>query len=321
LNKSLSRVLSYRAYGYVQRAAEIAFDKWAAQIVKETVPDVVIAYENTALHTFRAAKALGKKCVLDAASLHHSEQDRHLITRVSEELKAKIDLAKDEELALADLVITASELAAASYHKHSNGKNILAVPLGVDTERFSMGNLTRWQDSNSTFVFIFVGSADEKKGFDTLLSAISILRGTKLRVELWVAGHLNMEVGMRAGIKSLGMLGHRDLSDVLRQAHCLVLPSRLDSFGLVVLEAFASGIPVIVSEMVGAKQVITEGQNGFIVPVGDAISLASCMREVAENRGHAAAMGLAARSTSEQHSWSVYHQRIQNVIHRVAGTA
>jgi glycosyltransferase involved in cell wall biosynthesis len=317
LNKGVSRLLPNRAYGYVQRAAEITFDKWAARILENTVPDVVVAYENTALNTFRTAKALGVKCVLDAASLHHVEQDKFYETKISKRLKLKIDSSKDQEIELADVIITASELAAESYRRHLRNKFIVSIPLGVDTDTFFPAR-ERSTEGVSPFIFVFVGSANAKKGFDTVLSAFDALLDRGLNAELWLAGHLDMEVSHRAGFKVLGMLSHKELSKVLRQTHCLLLTSRFDSFGLVVLEALASGIPVIVSEMVGAKQIVVEGESGFIVPMGDVAALSGRMRELAKNPARAAAMGCAARQVAEQNGWSAYHERVQSLIYSIA---
>ena len=317
LNRSLSRVLSYRMHGYVQRVAEIVFDKWAAQLVKGVAPDVVIAYENTALHTFKAAKVIGAKCILDAASLHHIEQDKHYQSKQARWLKEKIDYCKDQEIDLADMIITASELAAGSYRDHVPNKTIVPVPLGVDTAQFLPGNMDRWQHDAGPFIFAFVGSATEIKGFDTILSAIDILlKEGNLNFEFWVAGHMEETVSRGPRFKPLGMLSHKDLSHVLRLAHCLVMPSRFNSVELVVLEALASGIPVIVSEMVGAKQVVVDGENGFIIAVGDVAALSSRMRLLAQNRIRAARMGAAARWTAERHDWSIYHQKVRSVISR-----
>jgi glycosyltransferase involved in cell wall biosynthesis len=229
-------------------------------------------------------------------------------------LKAKIDSSKDEELELADVIITVSELAATSYRKYLHDKPVVSIPLGVDTELFRVGNTDRWQRGIDPFIFVFVGSASERKGFGTVLAAIDALNDAKLDIELWVAGNLYSKVSQRTKIKILGMLSHKDLSDVLRQVHCLVLPSHHDSFGLAVLEGLASGIPVIVSEMVGAKQLIIEGEDGFIIPPGDVHALSCRMRELAEDRTRAAIMGSAARRTAEQHSWPVYHERVCDAL-------
>ena len=96
------------------------FDRWAAQLVAEERFDAVVAYENSALCTFEAAKKIGAACILDAASLHRVEQDRYYESGLPRVYKARVDRLKDRELSLADVVFTASDLAAKSYVVNTN---------------------------------------------------------------------------------------------------------------------------------------------------------------------------------------------------------
>jgi glycosyltransferase involved in cell wall biosynthesis len=230
--------------------------------------------------------------------------------------KDLVDKRKDAEIALADCIITASELAATSYSSHIRSNiEVKAIPLGVDLERFKPDDgreVLRPQDSH--FTFAFVGTARRLKGFDVLVDAVEQLLEEGLPVRLVVAGHIDGSImGGRSRvleiISAVGRVGQEQLASLLRRADCLVLPSRLDSFGMVVPEAMACGLPVIVSEMVGAKQLVAEGQNGFVVPVGDVSALADRMRFLVENRTMLAGMAVAARAAAEQASWPNYRRR------------
>src|SRR5262249_28387622 len=81
----------------------------------------------------------------------------------------------------------------------------------------------------------------------------------------------------------------------LRSAQCLLLPSRVDAFGLVVLEAMACGVPAIVSDTVGAKELIEEGHNGFVVPSGNSDALFDRMRWCIWNATSVRSMSTAVR--------------------------
>ena len=86
---------------------------------------------------------------------------------------------------------------------------------------------------------------------------------------------------------------------------------------MVVPEAMACGLPVIVSDMVGAKQLVEEGRNGFIVPVGNVAALAARMRWLVQNRAMAGQMSLAARSSAEEASWASYRRRFLAAVRDV----
>ena len=105
-----------------------------------------------------------------------------------------------------------------------------------------------------------------------------------------------------------------ELQDIYRGADCFVLASRHDSFGMVVVEAMACGLPAIVSEMVGAREVIEEGKSGWVVPLSNAPALAERMAWCVENRAALAAMRPAARTAAEGYGWDRYGERLAAVM-------
>jgi glycosyltransferase involved in cell wall biosynthesis len=108
----------------------------------------------------------------------------------------------------------------------------------------------------------------------------------------------------------LGQISHKSLPNELAKHDVLVLPSRFDSFGLVVAEAMACGLPVIVTENVGAKQMVTHEVNGLIVPVADATALAGAMKWFISNRSLLPQMSCEARAAAESYDWHYYHRRV-----------
>jgi len=97
----------------------------------------------------------------------------------------------------------------------------------------------------------------------------------------------------------------------------LVLPSRHDSFGRVVVEAMATGLPVLLSEHVGAKEVVEEGETGWVVPAEDETALSERMRWCIDHSKAVAEMGAAAADAAQAYSWEVYHQRVREVLREV----
>jgi glycosyltransferase involved in cell wall biosynthesis len=323
-NRLFARYLPGFVGGPIQYQTYRMFDRWVAGLIARDHFDAVIAYENSALYTFQTAKKTGAKCILDAASLHRVEADRRVESGLPNAYKARVDLRKDREVMLADCIFATSELAAESYRANiGSEKCVKTIPLGVDTERFKPGVE---QKSNYTalqpFTFIFVGAGSARKGFDLILESMERLLSEGLSFRLSVAGIIDRSLLSRRervlnNIREYEMVSHNELPSVLRSAQCLLLPSRFDAFGLVVPEAMACGVPAIVSDMVGAKELIEEGHNGFIVPSENSDALVERMRWCISNATSVHSMSTAARAAAERYSWANYRRRLLAAVREV----
>jgi len=228
----------------------------------------------------------------------------------------RINARKDAEIELADHILTVSELARESYLDAGVPPGrVTAVPMGADLSDFSQDGEGRNKQSGP-FTFLFAGHAGRLKGVDIFLraSACLVQSGEHHRVQF--AGGRDKELfeGSNAPVEQLGYLDHSSLADAFRNADCLVLPSRFDSFGRVVVEAMATGLPVLLSEHVGAKEVITEGETGWVVPAEDTEALAERMRWCIEHPEQVRAMRDACVETAQDYSWAVYRERVTEVL-------
>ena len=164
------------------------------------------------------------------------------------------------------------------------------IELGADPERIFIwpmipapirgGDSTSPRSSGPTR-FLFVGQLIERKGIDVLLGAFAGLN----HAELLIAGDgpLRDRV-LTAGDSRVTVYGHLEpkaLGDLYTQADVFVLPSLYETWGLVVNEALEHGLPVIVTDQVGATDdLVEDGVNGLIVPAGSTYALADAMRRV-----------------------------------------
>jgi glycosyltransferase involved in cell wall biosynthesis len=162
---------------------------------------------------------------------------------------------------------------------HSDG--VVIVP-NVSRAPAEVGSLDA--DRPAGVRFLFVGQLIERKGMHELLAAFSHLSSG----ELWIAGdgrlRPNVELAARhnSNVRPLGHLSWDELQIAYRSVDVLVLPSRYEVWGLVVNEALEHGLPVIVSDQVGAADDLVEpGTNGVVVPAGDVASLSRALRDVA----------------------------------------
>src|SRR5690606_1905355 len=126
----------------------------------------------------------------------------------------------------------------------------------------------------------FVGQAVERKGLPVLLRAFDALR-EQLPVELVVIGPEEGEVRKLTvddelrGVTILGRVDDETKHRELAACDVLCAPSLGgESFGMVLTEAFAQGVPVVASDIVGYRDVVTDGRDGVLVPPGDALALA-----------------------------------------------
>lgn len=191
---------------------------------------------------------------------------------------------------------------------------IFDVPYAVDNDRFAQAAASLrprrtelrqgWNVDGSTFCALFAGKLQAKKRPGDLLDALEIARKSHGDLRLLVAGsgELESELKQKAKERRLpvtfaGFLNQSEMPTAYAAADALVLPSDAgETWGLVVNEAMASGLPAIVSDRVGCREnLILEGETGFSFPLGDPRALAACLTTLARDPIRAAAMGDSAR--------------------------
>ena len=301
------------------------FDRWCAARLPAT-PDAVVCYENAARDTFRRAKQQGAATILDAASFHHEWQDAVYEPLETEAVHAAINARKDEEIALADHILTVSELARDSYVKAGvPPQQVTAVPMGADLaafqrsgERHSARKAPAAAQEEGDFTFLFAGHASHRKGVDVLLAASRRLQenGHAHRVQFAGGAEPGLFEDAPPAVEPLGYLDRDELAATFQRADCLVLPSRHDSFGRVVVEAMATGLPVLLSEHVGAKAAVEDGDTGWVVPAEDAEALAERMAWCVRHPEAVAEKAPAAAQAAQAYSWAAYHERVVDVLRK-----
>jgi glycosyltransferase involved in cell wall biosynthesis len=155
---------------------------------------------------------------------------------------------------------------------------------------------------------VFVGQLIDRKGIDILLAAMSPLFAMYPELKLTIIGHGEADTALKKQAASLeiaervqfaGVLSSDEIPRRIAQANLLVLPSRWDGWGMVVNEALAVGVPVIVSDRCGAADLIQQGINGFIFRSEDVGDLRRALRQFLENRSQWPTLHAAARLVGE----------------------
>ena len=109
------------------------------------------------------------------------------------------------------------------------------------------------------------------------------------------------------------------VAHLYNQASVCVFPSVEEGFGMVVTEALASGVPVIVSENVGAKDLITDGQEGFIVPIRNARAIKEALLCLYEDKPKREQMAKNARLKVQNQTWEKYEEKLVGVYKELIG--
>lgn len=187
-------------------------------------------------------------------------------------------------------------------------ERIRVVLNGVDTEEFQPGHADRQELGlpASGPTALFVGDIrTPRKNLDTVLHALLQVPS----LQLAVAGstrnspypELAAQLGLADRVRFLGF--RRDVAALMRAADMFVFPSRYEACSLVLLEALASGLPVITAATAGGAEIVQPGCGLVLADPDDVDRLAEALQAVTEDRGLRNAMSRAARELALQHSW------------------
>jgi glycosyltransferase involved in cell wall biosynthesis len=236
------------------------------------------------LATFRAAKKHGIRTVLNHATGPARNWVRIMkpeYERVGLRLEdaCVYDAAyferEDEEYALADFHCAASTVVREQLITMGiAAERIWQVPYGADPRIFHSDG----ESPEGRFRIVFAGQAGLRKGVRTILEALEMGENAHESVDFYgaVLGEAKADFArnnVAARLNFHGPVRQEQLAEAFRKSSVLVLPSLEEGFGLVVPQALNCGLPVIVSDRVGAKDLIKHRENGSIIPVNDAQAL------------------------------------------------
>lgn len=271
-------------------AAERSYRRWLEERLREERPDVVHGHYGfpDAVAVIRAARSVGIPTVV---TLHGSDVNRQLqrplIGRILASWLAKADAIVGVSPAMRNALAAVSPRLAEA---------LVVVPNGFDDTTISYAkNVDREY-------LLFVGGLREVKRPLLMVEAYA-RTGLQTTVPLWIAGDGDLrarletrisELGLEDSVKLLGEVPHSRLNDLYSRAIALVLPSAAEGMPIVILEALASGVPVVATAVGAVPSLVTEAQDGFVVDPDDIWSLADAMlaavrsdwdRDAIANRG------------------------------------
>jgi glycosyltransferase involved in cell wall biosynthesis len=168
---------------------------------------------------------------------------------------------------------------------------VFNIPYFCDLSPFRAAATERWTRAKGTVDVLFSGQLIERKGVDLLIRAFAQISDRLPKLHLQILGTgpgLNVLMGLvplqlRKRVHFLGFQQPAVIPKIFAAADIFVLPSRHDGWGVVVNEALGSGLPIIVNDHVGARDLVENGRNGFITLAGDVDSLAGALLELGQS--------------------------------------
>jgi glycosyltransferase involved in cell wall biosynthesis len=180
---------------------------------------------------------------------------------------------------------------------------------GLETDSADLVGTPR---DSTTPLILAIGTLHPRKRYETLLRAFHEVLTYCHEAECWIVGG---EFGdgsyarhLRAMAATLGLdgklkfTGHSSaVHDYLRRSSLLVIPSRIEAFGMVAIEAMQAGKPVVACRTGGLPDIIVHGKTGFLIDTDDHIGMASAIVKLLKNHSLAKNMGMAGRSRVQEH--------------------
>ena len=264
-------------------------------IIRDVRPDVVHVHHSftpLSVLAVRACNKLGIPCVLTNHSLPPAGDAEKWV---------KISYLTPYRWLLRPTVTTAVSTAAALFIKDFLGleESVKIIPNAVDTEKFKPPEEER--DERENYV-LYVGRLVRRKGVHVLIRAAGMLEEQGVQCKVLIAGRGYFERYLRLlsadlkNVEFLGEVSERKKAELYRKARVFVLPSLVgESFGVVLLEAFASATPVVATRVGGIPEIVEHGVDGVLVDPGEPSQLAEAIGEMLGSESMWRRMSLNAR--------------------------
>jgi glycosyltransferase involved in cell wall biosynthesis len=197
---------------------------------------------------------------------------------------------------------------------------VFVAPPGVDSP-----SLPTIEEGAPSFI-LYLGRLSEGKGLDLLRAAMPLVWQQRPDTELVVAGtHETGWSSSRWGggpVRIVSSPTEAEKWSLLASCRCLVLPSRNESFGIVVLESWAAGRPVIALDLPVLRATVTDGVDGLLVPDASPTAMAAAIVKMLDDPDLATAMGAAGRrKVHDAYTWRATANAAMGAIRRAAHPA
>jgi glycosyltransferase involved in cell wall biosynthesis len=304
----------------------LRFDDWTSRRVGAI--DALIGISGAALKTGRMLQQRGGRFICDRGSTHQRYQEIILADEFRRWGLAppvgdpRVTVREEAIYEVADAITVPSSFSRRSFIELGvPAEKIHTIPYGVRLETFAKVA----DPSTDAFEVLFVGHVSLRKGVPYLLEAFQQLKHPAKRLR--VIGAMSPEIKQlvdrlpKENVEFLGSIPQMQLPKIMSESHVLVLPSIEDGFGLVLSQALACGCPILASTNTGGDDLISDGTEGFIVPIRDVDALTDRMQRLADDpalqyRMSEAALARVKHLGGWRHYGDLWESLLQRLTHR-----
>jgi len=304
------------------------FDLMIAAKIPSIASSHFWGFQGSCHASLKAAKQADKIAVCELATAHVVQAKKIL----AEEARLQPDWADsidnlyfppeyekrlEEEPFLADHVIAASKFTEWTLKETGiDPAKISVLPLGFEADKIPF-QLSANGFSKRPLRLLFAGTVTQRKGISYLLDAMETLPES-VEVELHIIGGIQGSGNAFSKRKHLychyPAVSQQEMFQKYQEFDALILPTVFEGFGLVIVEALAAGIPVITTPHSMGPDVISEGKNGWIIPIRDSVAIANAMVQLRDKSDDEfAQMKLFSRSSALEFTWERYSQNLAEV--------
>jgi glycosyltransferase involved in cell wall biosynthesis len=309
-------------------ARTLSLAKYGEQIYNN---EHVVASYGCAELAFRAAKKRGNCCILNYPIAHHQFKQKLLLQeqKLEPTFSDSLNLALhnslpsilknrlDTEIEMADHILVGSSFVRDSFLSEGvAAEKLEVIPYGADLSLFSKKDESDLHKDQKEFKVLFVGQITQRKGISYLLRAYQKFKTSKTSLILVgnIVGKSEGLLPYRKLFQHIGHVSQSELKNIYQQSDVFVFPSLIEGMPLVVLEAMACGLPVIVTPN-GPGDIVRDGLDGYVVPMRDVDAIIDRLNILKNNPELRLTMGMNARKRSVQFSWDAYKQKaVQKII-------
>jgi glycosyltransferase involved in cell wall biosynthesis len=302
----------YTSLGYTNERKFEIFDQWLLGELRSKSPGILHSWNGGSLNTFKALKGSGWRLCLERSCPHNQfqydllvEEGKTLGIPHAQNMRA-LERAI-EELQLADVIVTPSSYSAASYKDPDLIRKVRVNSLG--------GNI-KYQErpkKQPGFRVLMVGNNFLRKGIHYLVEAFRLIRDPM--AELWIRGDVPDVYRSRikdARVTIIPAVLPSKLRELYLAADVFVQPSIDEGFGMTVLEALGFGLPVVITENVGSKDLLSP-DVAFTVPIRDPRALADAIESARLVPGPS--FDLARKAIIEMNTWAACARRMLDRVY------